>query len=140
MEHMQGQLVNSSQNKEVVPLEGEVDMDMISDYATDQMIEETTVSSEYSRANAPRRWTSVFDRLGPTRKKQNQPRILLAQARLPSISLSRPHLFNPPSVENQHEQLQPGAIAELAHRYIHPSSRNRHEKHATLAQMWANQD
>ncbi|CAA2982619.1 Hypothetical predicted protein [Olea europaea subsp. europaea] len=61
LEHIQSQLTNSSQNEEVIPLEREVDVDMIADYTTDKMIGKVTVPSEYSRANASRRWASVFD-------------------------------------------------------------------------------
>ncbi|CAA3030745.1 Hypothetical predicted protein [Olea europaea subsp. europaea] len=49
-----------------------VDMDMITNYVTYRTIEETAVPLEYSKANAPRRQTSVFNGLGPTRNRQDQ--------------------------------------------------------------------
>ncbi|CAA3011705.1 Hypothetical predicted protein [Olea europaea subsp. europaea] len=68
LKHRQGQLANFSQN-EVALLEREVNVYMVADYTTDQMIGEAAVPSEYSRASALKRWASVFDRLGPTRNK-----------------------------------------------------------------------
>ncbi|CAA3028685.1 Hypothetical predicted protein [Olea europaea subsp. europaea] len=55
LELMQGQLVNFSQNEEVIPLERKVDVDMVTDYITGQITEETVVPLECNRANAPRR-------------------------------------------------------------------------------------
>ncbi|CAA3012881.1 Hypothetical predicted protein [Olea europaea subsp. europaea] len=64
LEHVQGQLANFLQDEEVVPLEREVDMDMITNYITNRRIKETIVHLECSRGNASRRQASVFDRLG----------------------------------------------------------------------------
>ncbi|CAA2994411.1 Hypothetical predicted protein, partial [Olea europaea subsp. europaea] len=52
IKHMQGQLVNSLQNEEVVLLEIKVNVDVVTDCATNQMIGETIVPSEYSKAIA----------------------------------------------------------------------------------------
>ncbi|CAA3023471.1 Hypothetical predicted protein [Olea europaea subsp. europaea] len=104
------------------------------------MIVKIVVPSKYSRANVPRRLASVFDRLDPTRNRQNRPRISPAQARLPPISLSRSHPFNLSSMGNRHGQLQPGATAKFAHRYMYPPGRNRREKRAALARIRAHQD
>ncbi|CAA2993927.1 Hypothetical predicted protein [Olea europaea subsp. europaea] len=49
--YMQGQLANSSQNEEVVSLEREVDVDMVTDYVTGGITEETVVPLECSKAN-----------------------------------------------------------------------------------------
>lgn len=67
---MQVQLANSSQNnKEIVPLERGVGLDMVANYATYQMIGDITVPPDYSKAITPRKSESFFDRLGPTRNR-----------------------------------------------------------------------
>lgn len=97
---MQGQLANSLQNKEVVPLERKVDADIVADYATNQMIGETVIRSEYNREILPRRLANIFDMLGPTRNRQNRPRILPTQARITSYSLV-PATYVQPSINEK---------------------------------------
>ncbi|CAA3026732.1 Hypothetical predicted protein [Olea europaea subsp. europaea] len=92
--HVQGQLANSQNNEEVVPPEKETDVDMGANYAAKQMAEDVTAPLEYSWAIIPRKSVIVFDRLCPTRNRQNQPRILPAQTRPYPIPLSHPHLSN----------------------------------------------
>ncbi|CAA3007416.1 Hypothetical predicted protein [Olea europaea subsp. europaea] len=133
------QLANSSQNEEVVPLEREVDVDMVTDYIIGRIIEETAVPLECSRANVSRRQASVFDRLDPSINRQDWPSILPVWPKCPPISLNRPHLFNSLLEENQHGQPQLGTANEFAHRYMHPPPRNRLERRVVLALMWTNQ-
>ncbi|CAA2952067.1 Hypothetical predicted protein [Olea europaea subsp. europaea] len=96
---MQSQLADSSQNNEEgVPLERE---NMVANYTTHQATREIAAPPKYSRAIMLRRSASIFDRLGPTRKMQDRPYILPAQARFPLIPLSQPHLFDPPLLGGQ---------------------------------------
>ncbi|CAA2974009.1 Hypothetical predicted protein [Olea europaea subsp. europaea] len=99
------------------------------------MVDEIATPLEYSREIVPKRSASVFDRLGPIRKRKSRPRILLAQIRPPLIPLSHPHLSNPSSLESQHGRSQPETVGELAHRYIHPPPRISRERRAALARM-----
>ncbi|CAA3020318.1 Hypothetical predicted protein [Olea europaea subsp. europaea] len=132
---MQSQLARSSQNKEVNSLEIGVNVHTITNYDTDQISQEASVLVEGNRANAPRRQTSVFGRLGPTRDREGRPLILPTQIELPLISSNRPHLFNSFSKENQHGQPQPRIADELVLRYMHSPARNRQERRAALAWM-----
>ncbi|CAA2981336.1 Hypothetical predicted protein [Olea europaea subsp. europaea] len=116
---MQIQLIRSSQNEEVVPLE----------------IGESAVPVESSRANALRGQASVFNRLGHTRDGEGRPPIPPFQIGRPPIFSNRPHMLNSFSEENQHGQPQPRITDELALRYMNPLPRNRSKRLATLARM-----
>ncbi|CAA2944417.1 Hypothetical predicted protein [Olea europaea subsp. europaea] len=97
--HMQGQLANSLQNnEESVSAEKELGVGMVANYAAHQMTEEIAVPPNYSRVVTLMRMTSVFDRLGLTRNRQDRSHILPAQIKLFLIPFRQSHLFDPPSV------------------------------------------
>ncbi|CAA3010468.1 Hypothetical predicted protein [Olea europaea subsp. europaea] len=97
---MQSQLARSSQNEEIVPLEIGVNIDTVTNYDTDQISQKAVAPIESSWANAPRRYASVFNRLNPTRDKEDQPPNPPAQIGRPPIFSNRSYLFNSFSNEN----------------------------------------
>ncbi|CAA2953403.1 Hypothetical predicted protein [Olea europaea subsp. europaea] len=75
LRHMQGQLVNSSQNnEEIVQPKKRGGCGSGRNYAIHQMTREIAVLPNYSRATTLRRSASVFDRFGPTRNRNRRER------------------------------------------------------------------